>query len=691
MGVNRIGLAFARAGTLAPALALLLLLASPALAQFGPLDGQFGGLGGSSGGDDLLLTSAQFTAGADGQPARLFVTAQIIKPGWHIYSITQPAGGPVRTKIVVEPSKDFQLLGPFEASVPPEKKPEPAFNNLVVESHYGQVTWFAPIKLAAGVDPAKLTIQGKITAQACTATSCMPPEDYKFAAALGPGMKVASTAATPPDAGPSAAPPAPAEAKTPVAIAGKPTAFDPAALVIEGAQDAKNASLAVAMFFGFLGGLILNLMPCVLPVIGLKLLSFVQQSGESRQRAFWLNIWYSLGLMSVFMILASLAALPQLPWVRQLGWVQELGWGQLFTYSGFNIALAAVVFAMGLSFLGVWEIPIPGFVGSGKAGELAAREGVAGAFAKGVLTTILATPCSGPGLAYALAWVVGQPPRLVYAVFASIGLGMASPYLVIGAFPGLIRFLPKPGAWMETFKEVMGFVLLATVVYLLTIISWIDLVPTVALLFGLWGACWWIGRVPPTVDLSVKASAWLEAAAFAGVIWMIAFPGIDELVGGRFSFRGLQDIMASRFERAVTGKSSGAHELAWQPFSRKSLEDLTASKKTVLVDFTADWCLTCKSLEGLVLNTPETGQLVKSNGVVALQADWTRGAPEVTEMLSLLGSKQVPVLAIFPAGKPNTPIVLRGFFTQQQLLDALTQAGPSQSGLPATNTALRIQ
>ena len=138
----------------------------------------------------------------------------------------------------------------------------------------------------------------------------------------------------------------------------------------------------------------------------------------------------------------------------------------------------------GLSFLGVWEIPIPGFVGGGAANELAAKEGPAGAFFKGAITTILATPCSGPGIAIALGYCTGKPIGFVYLIFTMLGLGMASPYLIIGANPKLIRFLPKPGMWMETFKQIMGFVLMATVIYLLSFINWANILPTLTLLLG---------------------------------------------------------------------------------------------------------------------------------------------------------------------------------------------------------------
>jgi len=375
-----------------------------------------------------------------------------------------------------------------------------------------------------------------------------------------------------------------------------------------------------------------------------------------------LNIWYSLGLLSVFVVLASLAVF------------LSLGWGQLFSFTGFNVALAAVVFTMGLSLLGVWEIPIPGLLGNGKANDLSRREGALGAFCKGVLTTILATPCSGPFLASALAWAVGQPPLKTYAVFLSVGIGMASPYLLIGVFPSLIRFLPKPGPWIHTFKQVMGFVLLGTVAYLLTLIPWVSIVPTVAFLFGLWAACWWIGRTPLTSNFGQKARAWFSAAAFAAVVWLVTFGWLAGVMAGRFE-RTLQTARGD-FENGSAGQ--GEDQLQWRPFSRETFDELIAAQKTVIVDFTADWCMTCKTLEKFVLNTPRTCSAVRRNGAVTLRADWTHASPEVTEMLELLGSKQVPVIAIFPAGSAIHPILLRGGYTQEMLLSALDQAGPSK-------------
>jgi len=606
---------------------------------------------------DVVSVSAEFAAPTSRQPAQLSITAQI-EPTWHIYSITQPPGGPVPTEIRLRSSKAFQQNGDVHVEPLPDRKSEPAFDNLVVETHHDRVTWHVPIAIAPGVDLETLTIEGLLRVQPCNPDNCLPPKELPFAAQLA--RNVAVSAKSPILAG-SAGPNGRqrADRETPDADGPAMRPKKPTMVVDNELQQ----SLVVIMGLGFLGGLILNLMPCVLPVIGLKILSFVQQAGQSRGRALALNAWYSLGLLSVFIVLASLAVF------------MSLGWGQLFSFTGFNVALAAVVFAMSLSLLGVWEIPVPGLFGSGKASDLSEREGAAGAFFKGVLTTILATPCSGPFLASALAWAVGRPPLETYAVFASVGIGMASPYLLIGVFPELIRFLPKPGPWMETFKQVMGFVLLGTVAYLLTLIRWAYIVPTVTFLFGLWAACWWIGRTPGTSRFGQKARAWLSSAAFATVVGLITFGPLTSVTSGRFE----RAIETARGKAAGSVASQSGDALPWRPFSRRVFDEMIAARNTVLVDFTADWCMTCKTLEKLVLNTPRMSHVVHRNGVVALRADWTHASPEVTEMLEQLGSKQVPVIAIFPAEDPNHPIILRGGYTQEMLLNALEKAGPSKS------------
>ncbi len=586
------------------------LLISPADAQvaesppgnFG--QGDFGGSLFAPGGQPpaVVTVEGQFSKATDGRPARLFITAKMAQ-GWHIYSITQKKGGTIRTTIELDPSPLYRQTGEFLALQPPEVKQDEFFP-VPLEAHHGTVTWYAPIELAENVKPEALVITGKINAQACE-KSCIRPTDYPFTARLGPGVEVP-------------------EAKAP-----KPTV----------SSDARE--LAVTLGLALLVGLILNLMPCVLPVISLKLLSFLEQAGESRSRVLVLNLWYVAGLMSVFMLLAGLNA----------GF--GMSWGEQFTLPWFKVALTALVFAMALSFLGVWEIPIPGFVGSGRAGQLQSKEGADGAFFKGVFTTVMATPCAGPFLGPLFGFLLGKPLYLIFGVYGAIGLGMGLPYLLIGAFPGLLRVLPKPGVWMETVKELMAFFLLGTVVYLFTTMSTRYFIPTLTLLVGLWLACWWIGRTPLTASQAKRTTAWLGGTAVAALIGLLAFTVL---------------LYESK--------------MSWQPFSPTALDDAQSEGKTVMVDFTADWCPTCKWNLKMAIDTPKVRQLVDTNGVVTMLADWTDESPTIKQTLNQLGRDSIPVLAIYPAepidGKEV--IILSDLISENQVVEALNAAGPSKPG-----------
>jgi len=613
-----------------------------------------GGMG--SMGDSDILLSATLKVEQDGRNGILEVKATLA-PQWHTYAMDQE-GGPGPSKIAVKSADKIEMLAPFRPDRQPKVREVKEFD-VPLREHYEEVIWSAPVRLAEGVDAETLELEAQYDGLICNdATGCKPIFGRMVSVAFGGYYEPTTRAAAVPK-------------------------LDLDNLDLSRSEQAER-SLVLILGIAFVGGFILNFMPCVLPVIGLKVMSFVQQAGENRAKVFALNLWYSFGLVSVFAVLATLVV------------VWHFGWGEIFTKSTFRITMAAVVFTMGLSFLGVWEIPIPGFVGSGKAAELADKEGPAGAFAKGILTTILSTPCSGPAVATAMVYCMNKPAPIVYTVFLAMGLGMASPYLVIGAHPKLARFIPKPGAWMETFKQTMGFVLLATVVFILTFLRWTNVMPTLALLFGLWAACWWIARTPVTARFNVKLRAWLAAAAFAVLIGLVAFG--ERLNIGQFTLYGLQGSMESRFSADVEkevdtriasrGASADplaarpnedkASELPWEPFSQRKLERLTADNKTVLVDFTANWCLTCKMLEVSVLNTTDIRRIVDKNDIVTLVADWSDGAPEISKLLEALGGKQVPVVAIFPAGRPNQPLVMRGFYTKQDLIDNLQEAGPSK-------------
>lgn len=248
-------------------------------------------------------------------------------------------------------------------------------------------------------------------------------------------------------------------------------------------ETTESAGLAWYLLLAFAGGLILNVMPCVLPVLAIKAMTFVQQSGEGRRRVLMLNVMYSIGVVCVFLLLATLA-------VGIATGGEKLGWGGLFRLSGFNIVMGAFVFAMGLSLLGIFEIPLPGFFGSSAGPE---GEGPGAAFLTGVMATVLATPCSGPFLGVTFAWSVKQPVEVTYLVWGTMGIGMAFPYLMLGLFPKAIRFLPQPGEWMVRFKEISGFVLMGTTLWIIRALDAGQLIYTLILLVAIGVALWLLG------------------------------------------------------------------------------------------------------------------------------------------------------------------------------------------------------
>jgi len=682
-------------------LAILSASTSTVLAQF-----DFKGLGAfqsdNKSGSEVSVES-QFTEATDDYPALLFVTAKIAD-NWHISALDQKSGGPIATSISVTTESGIQVIGGWQSvELPKSHIDQEIFKGLELREHYNQVTWFAPIEAAAGVDLASITISGQVDGQACEDV-CVPFE-LPFAAKLGAGIALpAGVEFTPVENATPAAEATPAvtpqtkiadqnQSKT-IATA---NTYDLSRVTF---QETETNSLVYYLITAFLGGIILNIMPCVLPVIGLKVMSFVQQAGQSRAHALALNCWYAAGIVVVFLVLASLAV------------TLQLGWGGQFGNAGFNITLIAVVFAMALSLLGLWDIPIPGFVGSNTAMEAIEREGPAAAFLKGILTTLLATPCTGPFMATALAWAVKQPAWMTYSVFGMIGLGMASPYLVIGAFPNLVRFLPKPGAWMESFKKAMGLVLMATVVWLLTFIEAPLVVPTIALMVGITTACWLITQTPVTATFAEKVQSWVISGLLTVVVamgsygWLykkVMLPRFEKNVAayaeqkiGEERLRITHDLARIENDELLRQRidelaleTSGIEDGSWQRFSLPKLGHLTLGEgRTVLVDFTADWCLTCKTLEKVVLKTQAVEEALTQADVITMEADYTKRPEEIDQTIKALGGIGVPLIAIFPASDPYHPIVFSdGKYTKAGIIEAIEKATGRTDLQVSSNTA----
>ncbi|HVJ80539.1 MAG TPA: thioredoxin family protein, partial [Planctomycetia bacterium] len=306
--------------------------------------------------------------------------------------------------------------------------------------------------------------------------------------------------------------------------------------------------------------------------------------------------------------------------------------------------MACLVFAMSLSLLGVFEIPIPGFVGS--AAGAAHDEGYLGAFLSGVVTTLLATPCTGPFMVVALAWSVQQPASVAYAVWLTMGIGLAFPYLLIAVFPAAQKLLPRPGNWMITFKQVSGFVLLATVLFILSSVK--ALMPAMVTLLGLGFAFWLLGS---QIDiLSSTAHRWrirtLALASFIGIAWLGTWLQVPKL-------------------------------LKWQPFTEERMLQLVKEKKPILIDFTADWCLNCRTNERVAIETKAVETLVKERGVVPLYADFTDGSEEISKWIANFGSAGIPLTVVIPpGGDPAKTTIFKSLFSKQALVEAIKKAAP---------------
>ena len=405
------------------------------------------------------------------------------------------------------------------------------------------------------------------------------------------------------------------------------------------------------LLMAMVGGFILNLMPCVLPVISLKVLSLVGQAGSSTTRVRQLGLSFSAGIVAAFLALGvTVVAL-------QAGG-EQLGWGFQFQSPAFVFCLTGLVFLLGLSLFGVVTIRLPGAGTS--FGGLADGDSAASSFFNGVLATILATPCTAPFLGAALGFAFSQPAPTVFAVFLAAGFGMALPYLVLAWHPGWMRYLPKPGAWMERFKQGMGFLLMATVLWLMWVLGkqlgMEAVVWTGAFLLCLALGAWVLGS---WVDL-------LSSGAHRLTAWAVAL--LIGLVGYAIFLRPL--LMYPTTAQRATVIADGD----WEAFDVNRVEQHIAAGRTVFIDFTAEWCWTCKVNERTVLADAQVRARLQELDVVLVKADWTNGDPVITDLLRTFGRSGVPLYVIFPGGRPGQPLVLPEVITTGIVLDRLEQA-----------------
>jgi thiol:disulfide interchange protein DsbD len=408
------------------------------------------------------------------------------------------------------------------------------------------------------------------------------------------------------------------------------------------------------LVIAFLGGLILNLMPCVFPVLGIKIMGFVNQAGSDRKKVISHGLVFTAGVMASFWLLAALLIL-----LRSGG--QELGWGFQLQSPGFVYLLAVFLFLFGLNMSGLFEV---GQSAVGVGSNLTAKSGFPGSFFSGVLATVVATPCAAPFLAPALGVALALPAFSSMVVFTAIAAGLAFPYLFLSAFPSLIKMLPKPGAWMESFKQLMSFLLYGTVGYLIwvlvgqltepagysafsTLLVFFSLVviAIAAWAYGRWGAFY--------REQKVRYTAYAASAAI--------------LIGGVYM----------GYPQFAYSLEDGETPITWQSWEPGKAEALAEEGKIVYVDFTARWCVTCQTNKAAVFSSSEVRNWIRDNEVVLLIADWTNQDSRITQALAVHGRSAVPFNLVY-GPEADEPEVLPELLTPGIVMNSFRRVTGTQ-------------
>ncbi len=418
-----------------------------------------------------------------------------------------------------------------------------------------------------------------------------------------------------------------------------------------GADTSAGLGLATALLLALLGGMVLNLMPCVFPVLSIKALSLLQHAHQGALQTRLHGLAYTAGILASFGLLAGLLI------ALKAGGAQ-IGWGFQFQSPLFVLAVAYLMFAVGLSLSGVFSL---GGSVTGIGSSLAERSGYSGSFFTGVLATIVATPCTAPFMGAALGYALAQPPLGLLAVFLSLGLGLALPYLLLSAWPLLQRWLPRPGLWMERVKQLLAFPMYIAAVWLVWVLAQQAGANAIALALGgmvvLAFAAW-------VYDISRSSQGARRIAANSTVAVALTLT----LVGG---YVGIERNAASPVIADQTHADS-------EPYSAQRLAELRAQGKPVFLNFTAAWCISCLANERVALSSPAVKQAFQQAGITYLKGDWTSQDQQITAFLKSFGRSGVPLYVSYPAGNNSSPVVLPQILTPEIVVQAVAPIAPSQ-------------
>jgi suppressor for copper-sensitivity B len=529
---------------------------------------------------------------APGDTVKVQVTATL-DDGFHTYDIVQPDMKDVATQLTVELPDSLQVVGDWTGTAADERTE----NEKTIFVHYTSPTWELELKVAGDTAAGDYKIAGKIRLIVCSDFGCLPPKTERFELALNVlGAPNGNAAAA------STSNPATAELKPELIAADSPSNQSTASADDTGGGalptftpkhvDFVIENVWIALGAGLLAGLILNVMPCVLPVISLKIYGYVKQAGQDRRRIQAMGLSFCAGILFVFLIFGALFA-----YAGQT-------WGALFQSDTFNVVMVAVLVGCALWMFEVFILTVPGVISDADAAA-SARKDLIGEFFKGTLATLLSTPCSGPLLIPVISFALKtQNPPIIFATLTAVGLGMSVPYLLLAWKPGWMKVMPKPGDWMRTFKELMGFLLLGTAIWLLwqrrrngELVVWTVAFSTFVALAG-----WLYGRWSDPMKSNAK-----RLAAPLLAILLIA-------LGAYFSFGIMYQSPSSISSRATNAPSalgasgssgeSDAQQMNssarsgeilteadyhWQPFDLKAFLAAQSKGKTIVVDWTADW------------------------------------------------------------------------------------------------------
>ncbi len=601
--------------TLVRAAFLLLALGLPGtiLAQFTPEE------------KATLQLLAERAAYAPGAKVRLRAQVEVAA-GWHTNSHTPTYDYLIPTELTLELPPGSS---PPDVRYPAHQMMSFAFTDEPIAVYDGKFNIDAEFSLPKDLVHGPLALRGALRYQACDDQQCLPPVSAEDELEIeigkdGPAVHPALFAPPPP-------------------VAGTPAAGTPA-----------SASLLVMVLLAMLGGLLLNAMPCVLPVLSIKLFGLVKSGGMGRAHLVSGALATTAGILVSFGLLAVLAIL-----ARTAG--AAVGWGVQFQEPGFVTFLLVVVVLFSLNLWGLFEIPLPQSLA--RAAGASVKQGAAGHFLSGLFATLMATPCSAPFLGTAVGFALAQPGGVILAIFTAVGIGLALPYLLIAAVPQIAARLPKPGPWMATLKGVMGFLLAGSAVWLFYVLAAQIPAERIALI--------------QLMLLAMALATWALAKTEHGS------PGRWLALSATLAAAVLSVVLAAGSSGPATaaGRVASSQRIDWIAFDEAQAHLLAQEGRLVFVDVTADWCLTCKATERLVIETDAVAAAFARHEVVAMKADWTNRDDRITAFLARFGRSAVPFYVLFRPQEEPQP--LGELLTQERLLIALETARQVAS-LPAT-------